>query len=34
MICAAKGYKVKLCLPLNASIERKRILKAYGLSLS
>jgi cysteine synthase B len=30
MIGAAKGYKVKLCLPLNASIERKRILKAYG----
>ena len=33
MICAAKGYKVKLCLPLNASIERKRILKAYGAEL-
>jgi cysteine synthase B len=33
MICAARGYKVKLCLPLNASIERKRILKAYGAEL-
>jgi S-sulfo-L-cysteine synthase (O-acetyl-L-serine-dependent) len=30
MICAAKGYRVKLCLPANASHERKRILKAYG----
>jgi cysteine synthase B len=33
MICAAKGYKVKLCLPVNASMERKRILKAYGAEL-
>jgi cysteine synthase B len=30
MIGAAKGYRVKLCLPANASPERKRILKAYG----
>src|SRR6266542_3811974 len=30
MIGAARGYKVKLCLPGNASIERRRILKAYG----
>jgi S-sulfo-L-cysteine synthase (O-acetyl-L-serine-dependent) len=30
MICAARGYKVKICLPLNASRERKRILQAYG----
>src|SRR5512144_492775 len=29
MIGAAKGYRVKLCLPANASVERKRILKAY-----
>ena len=28
MIGAARGYKVKLCLPANASLERKRILKA------
>jgi cysteine synthase B len=33
MICAARGYQVKLCLPMNASIERKRILKAYGAEL-
>ena len=30
MIAAARGYKVKLFLPANASRERKRILKAYG----
>lgn len=30
MVAAAKGYRVKLCLPQNASPERKRILKAYG----
>ena len=30
MIAAAKGYKTKLVLPLNASRERKQILKAYG----
>ncbi|MBI3280191.1 MAG: cysteine synthase family protein [Acidobacteria bacterium] len=33
MIGAAKGYRVKLCLPQNASIERKRILKAYGAEI-
>jgi cysteine synthase B len=33
MIGAARGYKVKLCLPMNASPERKRILKAYGAEL-
>ncbi len=33
MIGAARGYKVKLCLPKNASPERKRILKAYGAEL-
>jgi S-sulfo-L-cysteine synthase (O-acetyl-L-serine-dependent) len=33
MIGAARGYKVKLCLPINASEERKRILKAYGAEL-
>ena len=30
MICAIKGYRVKLCLPANASHERKQILRAYG----
>jgi hypothetical protein len=33
MIGAARGYKVKLCLPANASIERRRILKAYGAEM-
>jgi cysteine synthase B len=33
MIGAAKGYRVSLCLPENASIERKRILKALGAEL-
>ena len=33
MIGAANGYRVKLCLPANASQERKRILKAYGAEL-
>lgn len=33
MICAAKGYAVKLCLPNNASPERKQILRAYGAEL-
>ncbi len=30
MIGTALGYRVELCLPGNASPERKRILKAYG----
>ncbi len=33
MIGASRGYKVKLCLPANASEERKRILHAYGAEL-
>src|ERR1700691_2955878 len=33
MIGAARGYRVKLCLPGNASIERRRILKAYGAEM-
>jgi S-sulfo-L-cysteine synthase (O-acetyl-L-serine-dependent) len=33
MIAAAKGYRVKLCLPANASPERKQILMAYGASI-
>ena len=32
-IGAARGYKVKLALPQNASEERKRILGAYGVDL-
>ena len=30
MIGAARGFQVKLCMPSNVSLERKRILKAYG----
>jgi S-sulfo-L-cysteine synthase (O-acetyl-L-serine-dependent) len=30
MIGAARGFPVKLCMPSNVSLERKRILKAYG----
>jgi S-sulfo-L-cysteine synthase (O-acetyl-L-serine-dependent) len=33
MVAAARGYRVKLCLPKNASEERKRILEAYGVDL-
>jgi cysteine synthase B len=33
MIGAYKGYKVKLCLPKNASMERKHVLRAYGAEM-
>ena len=33
MICSLKGYRVKLCLPENASHERKQILKNYGAQM-
>ena len=33
MIGACRGYRVTICLPENASPERKRILKAYGAEL-
>jgi cysteine synthase B len=33
MIAAERGYKVKLCLPKNASVERKQSLIAYGAEL-
>lgn len=33
MVAASRGYKVKLCLPMNASPERKSILNAYGAEL-
>ena len=33
MIGAAMGFGVTLCMPTNVSIERKRILKAYGADI-
>jgi S-sulfo-L-cysteine synthase (O-acetyl-L-serine-dependent) len=33
MVAAERGYKVKLCLPRNASVERKQTLLAYGAEL-
>lgn len=33
MLGAARGYRVVLCLPSNASRERKTILKAYGAEI-
>ena len=33
MIGAIKGYKIKLCLPANASHERKQILTNYGAEM-
>src|SRR5580698_11164941 len=33
MICSLKGYQVKLCLPANASHERKQILKGFGAEM-
>jgi cysteine synthase B len=33
MIGASRGYKVALCLPSNASLERKTILAGYGVEV-
>lgn len=33
MICAARGYRLKLFMPSNVSVERKRILGAYGAEI-
>lgn len=33
MIGAVMGFKVRLCIPKNASEERKRVLRAYGAEL-
>jgi len=33
MIAAAQGFPVTLCMPENVSLERKRILRAYGANI-
>lgn len=33
MLGAARGYPVRICIPRNASPERKKILRAYGAEL-
>ena len=33
MIAAARGYRLKLCVPDNVTVERKRTLRAYGAEL-
>ena len=33
MIGASRGYRVKVCLPKNASLPRKRILRSYGVEI-
>jgi cysteine synthase B len=33
MICAARGYRARICIPENASGERLRTLRAYGVDL-
>ena len=33
LIAATKGYRIRLAMPANASIERKRILRSYGAEL-
>ena len=33
MIGAARGYRVRLCVPANVTPERKRMLRAYGAEL-
>jgi len=33
MVAAARGYRLKLCLPSNANEERKRLLVAYGAEI-
>jgi S-sulfo-L-cysteine synthase (O-acetyl-L-serine-dependent) len=33
MVCAARGYRLKICMPSNVSVERKQILGAYGAEI-
>ena len=34
MVCAVKGYRLKLLMPDSASEERKRIMRAYGAEIA
>ncbi|HUY24635.1 MAG TPA: cysteine synthase family protein, partial [Candidatus Saccharimonadales bacterium] len=33
IVCAVKGYRLILCMPESFSIERRRLMKAYGAEL-
>ncbi|MCK5403683.1 MAG: cysteine synthase family protein, partial [Desulfobulbaceae bacterium] len=33
MVCAVKGYKCQLVMPESASIERRKIMKAFGAEI-
>lgn len=33
MLCASRGYGCEICLPANASEERKRLLRGYGATV-
>ena len=33
MLAAARGYRVRLCVPANVTVERRRLLQAYGAEL-
>lgn len=34
MVCAVKGYRLRLLMPASASEERKRIMRAYGAEIA
>ena len=33
MVCAAKGYRCMLVMPESASVERRKIMQAYGAEI-
>lgn len=33
MLCAGRGYRCEICLPANASLERRRLLRRYGATI-
>jgi cysteine synthase A len=33
LVCAVKGYRLVLCMPESFSVERRRLMKAYGAEL-